>query len=158
MAAMHAAGRLSRRLLDVPADVRRLAEVRAFIRTSAADLGASQTNIGDMVQAVDECLTNTIVHGYRERPGRVQVEVTGDDRELVVRLRDEAPAFDPTSVPPAVGALAPRPLPRGGMGIHLARELTDSMTYRRTERGNELTLVKGLIGGVEEEGNADDQG
>lgn len=106
-------------------------------------LKAERGAIDDMIQAVDESATNIIVHGYRGQPGHIEIEVTQEGNVLVVRLRDQAPLFDPTRAPPPDLTL---PLERrcvGGLGIHLARQFTDSMTFRTTsEGGNELTLRK----------------
>lgn len=131
--------------LEVPADVGQLARVRAFVRSAASALGARPRPIADVVQAVDECITNAIVHGYRGRPGTVGVELEREGLDLVVRLRDSAPPFDPTKLPTPDLSLPLSRRPLGGMGVFLARELTDEMTYRRTAQGNELTLVKGCI-------------
>jgi serine/threonine-protein kinase RsbW len=131
-------------VLRVAADVGQLAAVRAFVREQAAMGGARGRVVADMVQAVDESATNTILHGYRGAAGSIQIEVDVVDRSLIVRLRDQAPAFDPTKVtsPDVTLPLGRRPL--GGMGIHLCRELTDDQSYTRTEDGNELTLVKSI--------------
>jgi serine/threonine-protein kinase RsbW len=134
--------RTDRRVLEVPATVTQLAAVRAFVRDSAARFGAPATAIGDVVQAVDECVTNAIEHGYKGREGTVQVELARDGPDLVVWLRDAAPPFDPTSrpLPDVTLPLSQRPL--GGLGVFLARDLTDEMRYRQTAQGNELILRK----------------
>ncbi len=134
----------SQNVLRIPAEVSQLALVRQFIRDQAGRAGAGGQATNDIVQAVDESVTNAIVHGYRGSPGLVEVEVTGNGRSLVVRLRDDAPVFDPTSVPtPDVT----RPLEQqrlGGLGVLLMRQLTDSMSYTQLGAavGNELTLTK----------------
>ena len=106
-------------------------------------LKADRDAIDDMIQAVDESATNIIVHGYRDRPSNIEIEVTQEGNALVVRLRDQAPLFDPTRAPPSDVTL---PLERrrvGRLGIHLIRQFTDNVTYRITsEGGNELTLRK----------------
>lgn len=135
---------LSRRL-RIPASVDRLAEVRALVREASRTAGAEEAIVGDLVQAVDEAVTNAIVHGYAGRPGWVDVAVTVDGRNLVATVEDEAPAFDPTSRPDpdmAVPALVRGP---GGMGIRLMRLATDTLTYRpRDGGGNILTLTRSL--------------
>jgi serine/threonine-protein kinase RsbW len=88
------------------------------------------------------------VHGYTGRQGFVEVEVGREGDALVVRLRDEAVPFDPTSVPPLDMTLPPEQRVLEGMGIYLIRQVMDEMTHRITlQRGNELTLVKRRVGG-----------
>lgn len=129
-------------VMRIPASVTELAAVREFIRRQARAAGADPVAVHDVVQAVDESVTNAIEHGYAGSPGTVEVEVDRAGRSLIVRLRDQAPPFDPTlvSTPDTTLPLEHRPL--GGMGVFLTRELTDAVTYRRTRDGNELTLVK----------------
>ena len=129
-------------ILRVPADVSQLAAVRQFIRDQASTAGADGTATDDLVFAVDESVTNTIVHGYRGQDGSIEVEVDKVGNALVVRLRDHAPPFDPTTAPLPDTTLPPEKRPPGGMGIYLTRELIDEMTYRQTDTGNELTLVR----------------
>jgi serine/threonine-protein kinase RsbW len=143
--AVESGERAGRSVLRMPASVDELSALRQFIRRQGAQAGADSSAVADLVQAVDESVTNTIVHGYRGNGGTVEVEVERSGKSLVVRLRDQAPPFDPTLVPmPDISApLEHRPL--GGMGIFLTRELTDAVTYQRTRDGNELTLVKEWI-------------
>ena len=133
--------------LVVDADVGQLGAVRAFVRDTLRDAGGAPEASSDVVQAVDEIVTNVIEHGYAGRDGKVEIEVVVADEpsEVTVHVRDACAPFDPTGVPaPDVDAPLPhRPL--GGMGVHLSRELTDRMTHRiLPSGGNELTLVKQL--------------
>ena len=101
----------------------------------------------DLVQAVDEIVTNVIEHGYAGRDGKVEVELEAapDGDGVIVRVRDACPPFDPTVVPTPDTAAPLDERPLGGMGVHLSRELTDAMTHRiLPSGGNELTLVKRL--------------
>jgi serine/threonine-protein kinase RsbW len=132
-------------VLRIEADVADLAHVRQFVRDFATRAGADPLATSDLVQAVDESVTNSIVHGYRGAPGSIEVEVDRDRTSLVVRLRDQAPPFDPTSVPPP-DINAPLEKQRlGGLGIVLVREMTDAISYRHTTSGNELTLTKQIV-------------
>ena len=128
-------------LLHVPARLDACAEVRAFVRGRAAELGADETATTDLVQAVDEWVTNVVVHGYRGSPGPVDVELERDAASIIVRVSDLAPVFDPGVAPrfdPSV------PLERrrlGGMGIYLMRDLMDSIEHRPLPGGgNEVTM------------------
>ncbi len=83
--------------MRIPADLERLAELRAVVREVAEGCDAPADCMGDLVQAVDEAATNVIRYGYRGEPGWIDLtaELVGDD--IVITLEDEAPEFDPTA-------------------------------------------------------------
>ena len=88
-------------------------------------------------------MCNVVGHGYGGRPGTVEVAFLEAPTELAFRIRDHAPPFDPTAVPepPLDVPLSKRRL--GGMGVHLARTLTDSFDHRiLPSGGNEVTVRK----------------
>lgn len=132
--------------LTVSARLENLRVIRRFVEEQAALAGFVGQGIDDLVLAVDEAATNIIVHGYGSRAeassAPVEVEVALREGELSVRLRDQAPPFDPTATP-VVDELPPlTERGPGGLGIFLMRKATDELRYRRTPDGrNELTLV-----------------
>ena len=86
-----------------------------------------------------------IVHGYDGAPGWIEVSATAEGDDLVVRLEDGAPEFDPTTCPEPDLSVPPLARTPGGMGVHLIRAATDTMTYRpRPGGGNILTLVRSM--------------
>ena len=129
--------------LEIEAALDRLDDVRQFVERSARGLGAGDPMIPDLVVAVDEAVTNIIVHGYKQRPGMIEVSVGNDADALVVRLRDEAPQFDPcTHRLLDLEASLEKDTP-GGFGLHLINKAMDDISYRApSDGGNELTLVK----------------
>jgi serine/threonine-protein kinase RsbW len=140
-----------RRELRIDADVERLADVRAAVREVARACEAPATCVDDLVQAVDEAVTNIIVHGYRGRPGSIDLtaELIGDD--IVATLEDRAPAFDPTGVPPPDLTIHPRDRRPGGMGVHLMRLAMDSIRHEpRSGGGNILTLTRSRVAKAKE--------
>ena len=140
------------RHVRIPADLERLAEVRAVVRETATGCGAPADCIGDLVQAVDEAATNIIRYGYRGEPGWIDLtaELVGDD--VVVTLEDEAPEFDPTAAEAPDLSVPPQHRRPGGMGIHLMRLATDSMVHRpRPGGGNILTLRRSRVRRPKEE-------
>ena len=133
------------RRLRIPADLDRLAEVRALVRDVAIDGSAPPVCIDDLVQAVDEAATNVIVHGYRGVPGWLDVRAGVEGDRIVITLEDEAPAFDPTVAPEPDLAVAPEHRRPGGMGIHLMRLATDEIGHTaRPGGGNILTMARRL--------------
>jgi anti-sigma regulatory factor (Ser/Thr protein kinase) len=129
--------------LRIAADLKNLAPTRRFVEDAAASWNGDPEAIAEMVLAVNEAVTNTIVHGYQGQPGIIEVEVGYDKDALVVCLRDQAPKLDPTSAPAPDVTLSLGQRPFGGMGIYMMRQLTDELIYRTTSDGrNELILVK----------------
>ena len=129
--------------ITIEAGVDKLAAVRAFVRHHVAAAGGDAATAADLVQAVDELVCNIVGHGYAGQAGRIEVAFVETPDDLSFRIRDAAPPFDPTAVPdpPLDRPLAQRRL--GGMGIHLARTLTDAFDHRILPTGgNEVTVRK----------------
>jgi serine/threonine-protein kinase RsbW len=145
-----------RRVIQIPASVERLAEVRTFVRESVADFGGSKRIADDLVQAVDEATCNVMLHGYRGKPGDIDIEATVRDRNIEIRILDRGPTFDPTAapVPARTPGAPPVPTRPGGMGlgIEFLRTFTDEVHHSaRPDGGNELTLVRSIDGPAEED-------
>ncbi len=129
--------------LQVAAEVTHLTTIRGFVEKSALTLGGDPAAISHVITAVTEAVTNIILHGYRSRSGSIEIDVNRDRNTLLVHLRDQAPPFDPTTVPPPDLTVPLDKRPAGGLGVHLMRQLVDKMIYRLTPYGsNELILVK----------------
>jgi serine/threonine-protein kinase RsbW len=132
--------------LRVAADVAQLAAIRAFVAQQAHALGVDAAEIYDLVLAVNEVATNIVIHGYRGRPGEIEIELRRRGAAIEIQLRDHAPPFDPTHVPAPDLNLPLHKRPLGGMGVHVTRQIMDAIRYRVTpDGGNELTLVKRAI-------------
>jgi len=132
--------------LEVAAELGNLAEIHRFVRESIAGWDLAPSVVYDLQLAVEEATANIILHGYRGRPGTIEIDLSRQGDELVVRLRDDAPPFDPTGLPPPDLALPVEQRPVGGIGVYLMCQAMDEVTHRLTPRGgNELTLIKKII-------------
>jgi anti-sigma regulatory factor (Ser/Thr protein kinase) len=133
------------RSLQVTAELKNLVTIRQFIEDHAAALGATPEVIPDIVQAVDESATNIIEHGYHGQPGPIEVVVQRVGPSIVIRLRDQAPVFDPTRLPPPDLTLPLHERPLGGMGVYITQRLMDAVRHQAIAGGgNELTLIKNV--------------
>lgn len=128
-------------LLCLAAELENLAVMRNFVQKSATALGVDPAVVSDLVLAADEAVTNVIVHGYQGRRGTIEIEVEREAMDVLVHVRDDAPPFDPSSVP---SPDLTRPLEErspGGLGIYLMRQYVDEVIHRITlQGGNELIL------------------
>lgn len=146
-------------------DVEAISVIIGYLLDSAEDFAvcnhATRMNVG---VALDEALTNAIVHGnleipkeLRDAPGRafqqaiedrrraapyagrqVEIEAVYDLQRAAVTIRDEGPGFTTAELfDRSIGSRLRGPY---GRGIFLMRAFMDEVIYSAT--GNEVTLIK----------------
>jgi serine/threonine-protein kinase RsbW len=129
--------------LSVEADLENLHEVRDYVDRAGERFGVDSAVLADLRLAVDEAVTNIILHGYNGRAGQVELHLERDGDAVIIRIRDQAESFDASHVnaPQLDTSLADRPF--GGMGLFLIKKLTDEAEFLSLPGGgNELKLVK----------------
>ena len=129
--------------LLVEADLANLAAVRRFVETTSAALGAGAAVVSDLKLAVDEAVTNIIIHGYKQSSGSIEIGIDKDEAAIVVRLKDNAVEFNPCfRAKPDLEAIMETET-GGGFGIHMIKNAVDKIQRRvPIAGGNELTLIK----------------
>lgn len=105
-------------------------------------LDAPAKAVQEVELAVDEALTNIILHGYEGAGGEIVLSCERTKEGAVVEIRDAAQAFNPTSAPMPDLESGADERPIGGLGIHLMRRMTDAVLYERRDGENVLRLVK----------------
>jgi serine/threonine-protein kinase RsbW len=129
--------------LRTAAELDNLTLIRHFVEERATALGADPSVVPDLLLAVHEVTANIMLHGYQGQPGVIEIEIRRNGNGLMIRVRDEAPPFDPGVVPPPDLSLPLEKRPLGGLGIYMIGQLMDDVTHRVTPQGgNELILVK----------------
>lgn len=131
--------------LEIKADLDNLGRVRDFIEAILETSGLSKDGAGELLLAIDEAVSNIVMHGFKSAAGGdIELEVRQQPEALLVHIRDNAPLFDPTrgSNPHLEISPLEREAP-GGFGVYLLNHLVDKIAYRVTEDGrNELTMLK----------------
>lgn len=117
--------------------------VRAFVRAELEAGGMMQKSIRQLDLAIDELFGNIALHSDGG-DGTAEISVSIEDGTAVITLTDSGAPFDPTTIkePDLTASADERPI--GGLGIFLARRLTDRMTYERAGEKNILRLYKDL--------------
>jgi len=128
--------------MTIGSDISEIPAISARLEEGMDAYGFSPEEVLDTQLAVEEVITNIIVHGYK-RPGcaiHLSCHFTGD--HLEVRITDAAPRFDPLSIPePDLDAdIDDRRI--GGLGIYLVRQVMDTIAYRYENGKNILTMEK----------------
>lgn len=88
-----------------------------------------------------EAMTNAIHHANEGDPEKeVHITITILDRNLNIKVYDQGQGFDVASLsPPDFQSLEEH-----GRGVYIIRALMDQVSYRKTNGGNVLEMVKCL--------------
>jgi len=97
--------------------------------------------------ALEECVTNVFSYAWNDgREHWVLIRFKADSHEgsgsAEVEVEDDGREFNPLAFPPVDVSVPLERRPIGGLGIHMIRQLMDSVTYRRENGRNILKLVK----------------
>ena len=126
----------------IGSDIAEIPEVSAWLEEVMRGSGFTEEAILDTQLAVEEAITNVIVHGYKEPGGEVEITSHVNSDRVKVEIADTAPRFDPLSMPePDLdGSIEERRI--GGLGVFLIRQVMDGVSYRYENGKNILVLIK----------------
>jgi anti-sigma regulatory factor (Ser/Thr protein kinase) len=130
------------------ADAAEAACVREAFSRFCETAGVAEPVVHDFSLALQEAFDNLIEHAYRDRGrGVILVEASLEPGSgIVVTVRDRGPAFDPADVPPPDTAATLETARVGGLGLHLVRNLVDTLRYERRSGENRLILARRFAG------------
>lgn len=126
----------------ISADLASLPGTLDRVAAALRRLGAPAKAVQEVELAVDEAVTNIILHGYEGTGGEIALSCKRTEEGAVVEIRDAGSAFDPTAAPAPDLESGADERPIGGLGIHLMRRMTDAVLYERRQDENVLRLVK----------------
>jgi anti-sigma regulatory factor (Ser/Thr protein kinase) len=128
--------------VTVPATLDSLGAIAEYVLAAAASAGLDRRASYRLRLAVDEIVTNIIVHGYGdvELSGTLELRADFDERALTVSIEDSGLPYDPrlTPVPDTSLPLEERPI--GGLGVYLALKSVDEFLYERVGDRNRSTF------------------
>lgn len=106
----------------------------AFARTSVAafvaQLDPTIDEINDIKTAVSEAVTNCIVHGYKDKIGKIYIDVSlYDDNTVKIRIRDKGVGIEDinTAMQPLYSSLGGE---RAGLGFSVMQSFMDNLIVR----------------------------
>jgi len=127
--------------LKVANELDHLPRLAAEIETFCGRHGVPYRDVNRFNLALEEVLTNAISYGF-PAGGRheIDVSVRYGDGALHATVSDDGLPFDPLGQPSPDLSAPVEHRPVGGLGIHLLRELTEAIAYRRDGDRNVLTF------------------
>ena len=134
-----------RRSIVLPNDVQEVPKLTAFVDAVCEAVGFNSTLTMKMNLAIEEAVVNVMNYAYpRGTKGDVTIEALSNDVRLKFTIIDSGTPFDPTVHSDVDTTLSAQDRPIGGLGIHLVRNIMDSINYERIDNLNVLTLRKKL--------------
>lgn len=121
---------------DLEALAQATCSLEEFLQTHAAGSDACFTSI----LVLEEIVTNVIKYAYEDTaPHEILLEVRLSSGHVVIQVSDDGRDFNPLAVqlPDLEQPLEERPI--GGLGVHLVRNLAESVEYQRAGGRNILT-------------------
>jgi anti-sigma regulatory factor (Ser/Thr protein kinase) len=117
--------------LKLAFDLDSLASVRGFVLSRANEAGLGRRRTNDLVLAVNEIATNSVLHGGGQGVARVWSE----DGVLICEVEDGGYIDQPL-----LGRERPTPEKPGGRGLWIANRLCDLVQLRTFEHGSTVRL------------------
>jgi serine/threonine-protein kinase RsbW len=99
-----------------------------------------EATIGELLLVTEELMMNVCTHAYPDNaPGDVTVTYSvALPGELIVEVADQGVEFNPLKTEPPDLRLGLEGRPIGGLGIHLVKSFTRTLSYCREQGWNRL--------------------
>ena len=131
---------LTLRLVNRLSEINRLStEIDRF----AADRDLHAEAHFQLQLVLDELVSNVIKYAYGDgAEHEILVRLEADHGGWSAEIRDDGKAFDPLKAPAPKLNASIHERPVGGLGIHIVLSMMDSVTYRRENGLNIITVRK----------------
>jgi sigma-B regulation protein RsbU (phosphoserine phosphatase) len=137
--------RLSRSL-KLTNDLDEVPQLAAFVDEVCEAIGLDMSLTMSLNLAIEEAVVNVMDYAYPTgKKGDILIEAKANDQCLKIVIIDWGTPFDPTTKAEVDTTLSAEERPIGGLGIHLVRQIMDSINYERIDGKNVLTLRKKTV-------------
>lgn len=124
-------------------DIQQINALTSFIEECGEQFNLSADVVFNLTLAMEEMVSNVIMYAFADGVGHTfDVSVAHHSDRLIFTVIDDGRAFNPTEVPDADVTLKAEERSIGGLGIFIARQIMDDISYRRENGKNILTLTK----------------
>ena len=131
--------------ITLPNDVQATTELGMFVDEVCENVGFDMSTTFKLNLAIEEAVVNVMSYAYPAgTKGDVDIDAEADDEQLKFVISDSGTPFDPTQKGEVDTTLSAEERGIGGLGIHLIRQIMDSINYERVDGKNVLTLRKKL--------------
>ena len=133
------------RQITLPNDVQEVPQLNVFVDEVCEQVDFDMSTTLKLNLAIEEAVVNVMNYAYPAgEKGDVDIEAMINDEYLVFVISDSGTPFDPTAKAEVDTTLSVEERGIGGLGIHLIRQIMDTINYERVDGKNVLTLRKKL--------------
>ena len=100
---------------------------RMIVASFIAPLDPTIEELSDIRTAVSEAVTNSIVHGYREKRGYVYLECLSKDNEIIITVKDYGKGIEDVEKAREPMFTTNPDMERSGMGFTVMETFMDSV-------------------------------
>jgi serine/threonine-protein kinase RsbW len=123
--------------IHIKSKVDNIRTVENAIDNMTNEAGINQDNYGKILVATLEAVSNAIIHGNKADKNKiVEIEITLNDNNLVIVVKDEGHGFIPDKIPDPTNPENIEAI--NGRGIFLMTKLADDIKFNK--RGNRVTM------------------
>lgn len=117
-----------------------------FVDGMAKKIGFKKSALYNINLAAEEAIINVINYAYPQEKQHITVlcQETVDPKGLLLKISDRGIPFDPLAKEDPNTELAIEERPIGGLGIHMIKKVSSSVTYSREDDINILTITFAL--------------
>ena len=124
-------------------NIEEVSRLNALVDEACEAVGFDMATMMSVKLAVEEAVVNVINYAYpKGTKGEVSIKAESNDVRLKFTIIDSGKPFDPTAQKEVDTSLSVEERGIGGLGIHLFRQIMDSINYERIDGQNILTLRK----------------
>ena len=129
--------------LELTNDVQQVPLLNTFVDAMCDEAGTTPALTMQLNLAIEEAVVNVMNYAYpKGTKGDILLTARLSDDTLTFVISDKGIPFNPTLQKPADTTLSAEERQIGGLGIHLVRQLMDTVSYERRDDMNILTLSK----------------
>jgi sigma-B regulation protein RsbU (phosphoserine phosphatase) len=122
-----------------------LDRLHSFVTLVAQKCGLTDKLRDSVNLALEEAVVNVIDYAYPTgTTGQIDITAETHERQLCLTITDRGAEFDPTAVDEADTSSPLEERQIGGLGIFLMRNIMDTVSYRRVNDTNRLTMTIGI--------------
>ena len=136
---------MDRKQIILQNDIQQVPLLAQFVDEACETAGLNMATSMKLNLAIEEAVVNVMNYAYPQGTiGDINIEVQVDNNQLEFIISDSGTPFDPTTKAEVDTTLSAEERPIGGLGIHLVRNIMDSINYERANGKNILALIKKL--------------